>query len=1449
MATQSSTISDDGLIPRRYQEEIFEKAVRGNVIAALDTGSGKTLISTLLIKWVSTQERAHKKLVVFLVPKVALAQQQGAFIAKHSPLRVKQATGATAPDMSDRLGWQELLSDVDVIVLTAQLFLNVITHSHWTINEVSLLIFDECHHTRKNHAYNGIMREYYQCPTDQRPKIFGMTASPIWNAKDAVNSLVALEKNLNATVVAVRDHATELSDYSPRPKEIIKQYSSPPMEYPSYPVPTLWNRCDTIPRSPDIAIPWVKIQTRYRVAYESLGPCGAEMFLHAELKQQVRYLLDTAVPDGGFALELEPRPLRVNGGGNRPDLVKKLDQILQLLTQYDGHFAGATGKALDPTWCTPKVIALVDILLDNYHEDFQSIVFVEQRHVATSLAELINRLPNATGRLKCAVLLGHGATDNSAASIKGMPTRVQGDVVRMFRKREVNVLLATSVAEEGLDFPACDLVIRFDPVQHMVGYVQSRGRARHHTSTFVILVEEGNAHQLARYQALKKSEPELRLIYQTRDTTTVGDSFEDDGTSDASLGERYVVPKTGAILSYATATSLLNRLCALIPRDTFTPPQTPRYAGDFVSTLTLPASLPLPQELLTFTGPEKPTKREAKRAVAFMAVKRLHELNVFDDYMLPSKGSRARVYEDADGRPVPSTKNLPDMLDVLVRDPWVLNDKNFLHVIYVDGVPTAGLLTGSSLPQVEMTIQDALFIMEVGTPFEIQQPQEWDKLRMFQDYTRAGLWWCVTHRNISTPVAACMVPLTEGLLPDFTAIQEAVDNPFGSHDWSTIDERHHDNLLVMNGKVHGRPLLLRSVRRDLTPMSPPAPGSREACFPTYREYWIQKYTRKGIEPIIPPDCPLIEIQHFPREQSSLYSTESLRGVDGSQPSIPVGPKSLLPLYLCRQLSIPKAMWKTFRVLPILMRRATDLWRARQAVVELSLPPMQLHILAEALTLPCANASFDNQRLETLGDSVLKLCTVVYIFHKFPFRHEGQLDAIRRCCVSNRTLLARAQAIGLERFLSPEIQSMRVWPYTVHGNCDPSQARGGRLVERSFPRRSLQECMESTLGAAFLSGGIPAALRAGVALGLSFGGPVPWPLRYGWRLKHVNVSPLFTSLTERLGYEFKCGNLLIEAASHPSFQYTALPSYQRLEFLGDALIELVIMRYLYHRFPKATSGDLTTAKGRLVRNAALASVAVKKLELHKVILLNNASLSAAIWSSAKLLQETSYAEIVVNGWKYEPPKALGDVFESVMGAVFVDTGHNFEKFSVIVEMIMEELLNEIEMDLPLDPVSNLMIWMSKNGCRRVNFQKGSRHPQIKTADTVLVMVHGIAVTEPIWARTKAVSKALAAEMALKVLEDKSSDYYLPRLCDCNAKGSEVQSAVGIGEDEEEDEEGEAEGGDEGLVEDAVQKDETEEGFAVLAQGLVNTRKGGSSRAEADRRESSDMGLSEDEVEVH
>ena len=108
----------DVLLPRKYQEEIFARAQRGNVIAALDTGSGKTYISTLLIKWVSARDAGQGKIIVFLVPKVALVEQQGDFISRQTPLRVTKCCGATAIDLADRAGWKRELEDTDVLVLT-----------------------------------------------------------------------------------------------------------------------------------------------------------------------------------------------------------------------------------------------------------------------------------------------------------------------------------------------------------------------------------------------------------------------------------------------------------------------------------------------------------------------------------------------------------------------------------------------------------------------------------------------------------------------------------------------------------------------------------------------------------------------------------------------------------------------------------------------------------------------------------------------------------------------------------------------------------------------------------------------------------------------------------------------------------------------------------------------------------------------------------------------------------------------------------------------------------------------------------------------------------------------------------------------------------------------------------------------------------------------------------
>jgi endoribonuclease Dicer len=688
----------------------------------------------------------------------------------------------------------------------------------------------------------------------------------------------------------------------------------------------------------------------------------------------------------------------------------------------------------------------------------------------------------------------------------------------------------------------------------MVGYVQSRGRARNKASKFVVMVRNDHSEDLAKYMSFMESEPRLKTEYQSRDDLALAmDDEEDDAIpADNSERERYVVPSTGAVLTYDASINLLHYLCSLMDcSDPFTPSVSPKYSGDFTSSLLLPTTLPLPRSHLSYTGPPKRSKQEAKRAVAFMAVKKLHELNVFDDYLLPASGSKGRGNEDGDGKIIGDVSAIPEIMDVLVNDPWVAerDGKLWMHVVSLDSKRTAGLVTGTDLPRVELTWAGIRISTERGqelspdayTQGEARQRDLMDK------FTKLGIGFCNTGKQITAPLSCFLVPLDNtGQHPDFEAMDNLVDNHVGNTDWTRITEDDCGQLLFMNTYEQGHPLVLHRIRQDLSPLSIPPPGSREynSEYGTYHSYYMNKYKRRngrGWEPNISSKGPLLEAWEIPRRADGNYELK----VPLSSSTRSATETVLVPQSCCRWINLSKYVFHTFHILPQLCHRITDIYRVRKARIDLSLPPIADDFLVEALTLPTAIAGWNNQRLETLGDSVLKLSVTVHLFNKYPYRHEGQLDVMRQNSVCNRTLLARAKELGLERFLTCEVQSLSTWRYIASG-------AASRYAFRQFPRRSLQDCMEATLGAAFLSGGIPMALRAGKTLGLSMGGAAPWPLRYSRNPEPSPAPPLFAELQESLGYKFHRSELLVEAVTHPSFGSAVCltGSYQRLEFLGD-----------------------------------------------------------------------------------------------------------------------------------------------------------------------------------------------------------------------------------------------------------------------------------------------------------
>jgi ribonuclease-3 len=146
---------------------------------------------------------------------------------------------------------------------------------------------------------------------------------------------------------------------------------------------------------------------------------------------------------------------------------------------------------------------------------------------------------------------------------------------------------------------------------------------------------------------------------------------------------------------------------------------------------------------------------------------------------------------------------------------------------------------------------------------------------------------------------------------------------------------------------------------------------------------------------------------------------------------------------------------------------------------------------------------------------------------------------------------------------------------------------------------------------------------------------------------TSLEEIADHIESRLRYRFARLDLLREALTHTSFVPTTGPApMERLEFLGDAVLGLAVTELLLRRHSQATEGELTMARSRLVNTHALAERA-RQIGLNQVMLLGK-------------------GEEKTGGRK--KPSILADVFEALLGAVFLDGG--FEAARRVVEMIFD-----------------------------------------------------------------------------------------------------------------------------------------------------------------------------------
>ena len=165
------------------------------------------------------------------------------------------------------------------------------------------------------------------------------------------------------------------------------------------------------------------------------------------------------------------------------------------------------------------------------------------------------------------------------------------------------------------------------------------------------------------------------------------------------------------------------------------------------------------------------------------------------------------------------------------------------------------------------------------------------------------------------------------------------------------------------------------------------------------------------------------------------------------------------------------------------------------------------------------------------------------------------------------------------------------------------------------------------------------------------------------------------LMERLGHSFIRPGLLEQALTHRSWHNEhlherSIGDYERLEFLGDAVLELMVTEVLYRRHPDLPEGELTRMRAALVNEAALADLA-RGLGLPDVLRLGRGE--------------------EVSGGR-EKDSILSDAFEAVLGALFLDAG--FDRLVVLLLPRFEDALSAV--DPALDHKSKLQALVQANG---------------------------------------------------------------------------------------------------------------------------------------------------------
>ncbi|KAK2580644.1 hypothetical protein KPH14_007750 [Odynerus spinipes] len=1150
--------------PRPYQIDLYEKALQSNIIIYLPTGTGKTFIALMLIKKLSGDiQKPYStggKRTVFLVNTVPLVTQQAEYIARHTGLQCKGYCGDMNVDIWTKEIWFQEIEENQVLVMTCQIFLDMICRGYMQLSSVNLLIFDECHRGVHDHPMRQIMQRFEEYPKDKHPKILALSAT-LLNSNVKLNNIIDSIKSLEITFHSKIATVGNVQGYSTNPQEVI-------IYYDTYTHPESWYDAD---KNLDCLLEflnhvYIENSLENNDSSKEFKPKSTQTKLKNLIQDVKEHIYITGLYGVNkcillHLIQLECKKRYTDNQNTVYVLEHIITEFIKLRKVLHDEMKDYTDQEKIIRFSSDQVLKLLT-LLKNFNDDklaeqkFCCIIFVKRRFTAKILYNILKDIHTFDERYKflCPDYIV-GYNNNPYKEIKEVlcMSKWNTEVLHRFKNGLCNCIIATDVIDEGIDIPVCTLIVRFNLPMDFRSYIQSKGRARYQTSQFAMMLNKDDHKYIKRHKLFQEMDLSLQkiLIGNTNDRE-VPDKQEIKDSLYKYTIDPYIVTKndgTQSILTEQGAVSLINQYCAQLLKSKFISlaPTWKLHKIDEEQTnfqvfLTLPIISPLRE---TIIGDPMPSKDMGKRSAAFKTCVKLHKID--EDKAANPGTNRKRRYHKLK-YPEPLYGAFPSegktlYLHILCAKPVYpipTDNRNLVFYNLLQDEAGFGILSTKTIPQ----IPSFPIFMNVGE-LNVNIEVNYEEMKLTaKEIIQLRIFHTIIFREIVPVIKPFMAFDNENLDNCFLIVP--TDNK-KKINWSVVNKYRHIehisisapslngidyelSLVVPNYRASPSVYVVTQVCEDITPNS---------CFPTddfisYTHYYEQKHELK----IHYLDQPMFEVKQISMKINCIEPRSMKSGLSKRKRAdvLEDYDEHLVP-ELCQKVEFPTLYWLKATMLPSVLHRIS-----------------QLLIALDLREIIVKEANLGTPAAELLNNTWPPLVINVKEFEE---QEEPAIDA------TFDDVIETTQPVP--NLSGPEIDVLNtdanLYPWSKEQE-PPDLDRNAENIQL-IDIEYYSHFMADTHNAQTLSKNHKCQV-----------------IRYKSKAK---VSVLNMNILE---IKDKTGPHPVQIMQALITKGNDIFDLERLETLGDSYLKFIISLYLYCTFPTYNEGRLTALKGKVIGNRNL-----------------------------------------------------------------------------------------------------------------------------------------------------------------------------------------------------------------------------------------------------------------------